>query len=572
MASKYKSFFSKRGVALLGSIFVLLLAANVFAQECFQGYIYVNAAGGSDSNSGYTWSSAKKTITAAIRAANCSTNNIVVVKVAQGEYEENIGLKDNVYLVGGFIVGTNTHVIHTSIIKGNGTGSVVKATNVRNACLQGFTIRDGVAPSGGGIFLQGGYISIHSNYITANTSSVGGGVYLAGYRGIFSSNTIEGNQSTVGGGVYCSGLNSAGIIGYNTIISNTATNSGGGMYITASSGTINNNRIQGNTVSSGPGGGVYMTDYSGDFIYNYLTGNSARVGGGGYLTDFTTNGWINYCTVCNNTASGAGSGFFITDFDGHIKNSVLCNSGNYEIYSESAIDITYTCIRGEYAGTGNTDLGQNCATNPACLKECIPKQPCCPLSSDGTTARGHTGGSPPPQTLQCDITATCSGGAPVANAGFDQNLYSQNNQPIDVTLNGSASYDPDGIITSYIWTLNGETIATSVTATVSLPIGNHTVFLTVTDSCGAMGTSSVNINITGPQDKDKDKDKDKDAAAATSKTVMTAMTEIEQDDAVPLGDYNIATATNVVYYSGGLAAGDEEAKTYTDKKKKMAKR
>jgi WD40 repeat protein len=53
-----------------------------------------------------------------------------------------------------------------------------------------------------------------------------------------------------------------------------------------------------------------------------------------------------------------------------------------------------------------------------------------------------------------------------------------------VTLDGSASTDPDGTIVSYSWTENDVEIATGVTPTVDLPVGEHTITLTVTDDDG----------------------------------------------------------------------------------------
>ena len=89
---------------------------------------------------------------------------------------------------------------------------------------------------------------------------------------------------------------------------------------------------------------------------------------------------------------------------------------------------------------------------------------------------------------------------PTANAGPDQNLGDTDRQPGElVTLNGSASSDPDGAIASYRWTdAAGQLIATGATPTIRLADGLQTVTLTVTDASGATATDAVDIRITAP--------------------------------------------------------------------------
>ncbi|NLD36638.1 MAG: hypothetical protein GX654_07205, partial [Desulfatiglans sp.] len=91
---------------------------------------------------------------------------------------------------------------------------------------------------------------------------------------------------------------------------------------------------------------------------------------------------------------------------------------------------------------------------------------------------------------------------PVANAGTDQTKA----EGQVVTLNGSASSDPDGSIVSYNWTQTGGTAVTLSSATTVQPsftapnVGPSgatlTFSLTVTDTQGLQSTDSVNINVT----------------------------------------------------------------------------
>ena len=92
--------------------------------------------------------------------------------------------------------------------------------------------------------------------------------------------------------------------------------------------------------------------------------------------------------------------------------------------------------------------------------------------------------------------------APVANAGFDQNLADTDGLDTEtVTLGGSVSSDADGGIAVYTWSENGIVIAatSSPTFTVVLPSGIHTLTLSVTDSSGAVSVEDgVTITIASP--------------------------------------------------------------------------
>ena len=89
---------------------------------------------------------------------------------------------------------------------------------------------------------------------------------------------------------------------------------------------------------------------------------------------------------------------------------------------------------------------------------------------------------------------------PVANAGADQSVTdSDANGSQNVTLNGSASSDPDGTISSYVWKEGTTQIATGATPAVTLAVGSHTITLTVTDNAGATATDTMvaTVNAAG---------------------------------------------------------------------------
>ena len=85
---------------------------------------------------------------------------------------------------------------------------------------------------------------------------------------------------------------------------------------------------------------------------------------------------------------------------------------------------------------------------------------------------------------------------PVANAGLDLTVTDFDGNTLEfVHFDGRASSDPDGSIVSYIWTEFGNTINNAATFTITMPLGVHTVELTVTDNQGATDSDTVVITV-----------------------------------------------------------------------------
>lgn len=94
--------------------------------------------------------------------------------------------------------------------------------------------------------------------------------------------------------------------------------------------------------------------------------------------------------------------------------------------------------------------------------------------------------------------ATAVNQPPVANAGADKTLST----PGNVTLDGTASYDPDGNVVQYSWVqTSGQAGATIVNSTTAQPTitglqqGVYIFQLTVTDNNGATATATVKITV-----------------------------------------------------------------------------
>ena len=89
---------------------------------------------------------------------------------------------------------------------------------------------------------------------------------------------------------------------------------------------------------------------------------------------------------------------------------------------------------------------------------------------------------------------------PVANAGADQALTDNDeNGTESFTLDGNASFDPNGTIVSYVWREGSATLGSGPSVVVALPVGFHTITLHVTDNDGETGTDSVTIAVHPPR-------------------------------------------------------------------------
>ncbi len=85
---------------------------------------------------------------------------------------------------------------------------------------------------------------------------------------------------------------------------------------------------------------------------------------------------------------------------------------------------------------------------------------------------------------------------PVANAGPDQTVTDANGDGFEtVTLDGSLSDDPDGMIVDYIWREGGSILGLGITLSTSLAVGEHLILLQVNDDNGSGSQDGVTINV-----------------------------------------------------------------------------
>jgi len=89
---------------------------------------------------------------------------------------------------------------------------------------------------------------------------------------------------------------------------------------------------------------------------------------------------------------------------------------------------------------------------------------------------------------------------PTANAGPDQTVAASANSTATVTLDGSASSDPNNLPLAYTWAggfKEGNGITTGVKPVVTLGVGVHDILLVVDNGQGGLATDAVQINVTG---------------------------------------------------------------------------
>jgi len=276
----------------------------------------------------HIWVTPGNSIQAAIETANMQSPKAEVWVRAGAPYYENIRIHDGVAVYGGF-TGSETKreerhwENNPTIIDGEVGGvrySVVSFDPdvTVSARIDGFTLRNGEADTGAGIYCDtGASPAIANNIITRNTcgilgygggiysswgspsiwnnrianngneylaSSSGGGIYCSSGIPTILCNQIEENLATSGGGIRC--VQGTPVIASNSIVENTAGIQGGGMYCEESSARIAANTILGNLSDLWGGGMLIESQYGSEMTNNAIVGNavmnpSSAWGGGG---------------------------------------------------------------------------------------------------------------------------------------------------------------------------------------------------------------------------------------------------------------------------------------------------
>jgi len=265
-----------------------------------------------------------------------------VIKVAAGIYFENLTLKDGIELEGGWNSdfsqrwnfensGLEPSSEYETIVDGGGTDRCIMLESVEEITIDGFTIQNGFALEGAGIY----------NNSSTNT--------------IITNCTLSGNDaSEYGGGMY-NNSSSPRITNCN-FRNNTSQNEGGGIYCGFSSPNVSNCIFIGNS-SEQHGGGMFNENNSNPDVTNCIfINNSANQNGGGVQNENSAATVIN-CTFINNSAGYNGGGIYNISSGGvSASNCILwgntaLHNGN-EVYNEACtLNVSYCDIEGS-GGSG----------------------------------------------------------------------------------------------------------------------------------------------------------------------------------------------------------------------------
>ena len=303
------------------------------------------------------------------------------------------------------------------------TNGDIRCVYLANAAmLVGFTLTNGVADNGGGVYCESTNAVLTNCVLNGNWADGYYGQGGGAYGGTLNDCTLTGNSAWDGGGTQNSTLNNCTLTG----------NWGSG----ASGGMLNNCTLSGNFAAEdgvpGDGGGAYLCTLNNCT----LTGNSAIVnapwgggsGGGAY------GGTLNNCTLSGNSAvwGGGASGIvvIIPSFSGRGTDGVTLN--NCTLTGNSSSDYgggAYLCTLNNCTLTGNSALyGVGGGVSSCTLNDCT-------LTGNSTGAYG--GGA-------CDSTlnnCTLSGNSAPSGSGGGAEYSTLNN----CTLTGnSASWEGGG--------------------------------------------------------------------------------------------------------------------------------
>lgn len=397
---------------------LLLFLAMIFAADGFTQTYHVRRTVGSDNNSGFDWNNAFQSIQKALAVANPGSR----IFVEAGTYYPDLGflsinddrnssfvLKNEVSLYGGFEPGIGIDGLEDirnrkSILSGdlqNNDGGEIFNDNAFHVVttfgvgieggpltvLDGFLIADGNANGGGtnewggGMFNTGSGLTISNCDFRYNKGASGAAVTNQNSSPIFNNCTFSLNTATSNGGAIFN-LSSAPKLNNCAVFNNTAGTYGGGIYNSGSSPIFTNSSIAANAANAG--GGVSNKAFSNPSFINCVFEGNAASAAGGAVENNQANPVFTNSTFTGNSSTGSGGAIRNYQANPVITNSIFWNNTGAnapEIDDNylSTSNVTYSIVKGGFAGTGNVDLDPVFGTG-------VNLTPCSPAVDAGSNA------------------------------------------------------------------------------------------------------------------------------------------------------------------------------------------
>jgi hypothetical protein len=344
-----------------------------------------------------------------------------------------------------------------------------------NVTIQGLTLRNGNTSEGNG---ASGILAYSGSPLTLEDCAITG-------------NTYSGTAGQVGG------VSADSLVAQRCLFANNVGVFGGAVHA-AGATTLENCTFVGNQSGSRGGALIYTAASSLSSLTMEsctVTGNTAGYQGGGILieTDFNVIPTVHNCVIAGNSAQ------YLPDiyaFNLQYPGPAMASLGYNLIGNTSgssgwvASDLqNVNPLLGPLADHGGPT--QTCAL--------LPGSPALFAADPANFPTTDQRGIARPQGTQADIGAF-ELRRPVANAGLNRTvILASATSYVTVTLDGTASYDPDGEgLNYYSWSGPYLVNPNSPVTTATPPPGIYTYTLTVTNGAGLSNSSTVTITIVAP--------------------------------------------------------------------------
>ncbi len=226
-----------------------------------------------------------------IQAAINDANNGDTILVADGTYTGD-GNRD-IYFYGKALTLKSENGAETCIIDCQYHQGFYVRSQVNVLIIDGFTIMNGYASEGGGIFFHNSYPTEQNNFISkilnckfVNNVATRSGGAIDSSNSIIQNCEFIGNRASVGGAISCSNTSIFNCVISGNISTSTSNYGGGAIFCQSANLIINNSTIV-NNHSNSLGGGISIEDGNAKIRNSIITNNTAMQNEEIYLYQYT---------------------------------------------------------------------------------------------------------------------------------------------------------------------------------------------------------------------------------------------------------------------------------------------